>query len=130
MLVVDTFDVRPEFVESKFDVFVSSVDLRDVGDSARSTGTECSDEQGDTCTDVGACHSSGTESDAVVVSDNNGSVWVTKNDLRTHIDEFVDKEKSALEHLLVEEHTSLCLCGDDEQHREQVGGKSWPRCVG
>ena len=66
----------------------------------------------------------------MVVADDNGAVRVAEDDLRAHVDEFVDEEESAFEHLLMEEHAASRLCGDRDEHREQVGGEPRPRCVG
>ena len=45
---------------------------------------------------------------------------------RAHVDEFVDEEEAAFEHLLVEKHAALGLRGHDEQNRKEVGGEPRP----
>ena len=65
----------------------------------------------------------------MVVSDDHGAVRVAENYLGTHIDETVRKEKTALEHLLMDEHTALALGGDHQHHRQQVGSQSRPRGI-
>ncbi len=44
--------------------------------------------------------------------------------------QLIHEEESALEHLLMEEHTSTSLCCHHEEHRQEVWGKSWPWGIG
>ena len=60
----------------------------------------------------------------------NGTVRVAKDNLRAHVDKFIDEEQTALEHLLVEEHRSACLSSHRNEHGEQVRSQSWPRRIG
>ena len=66
----------------------------------------------------------------MVVAHHHSTVRVAENNLCTHIDELVDEEQSALEHLLMEEHAATCLCRHNEENRQEVGGKSWPWGIG
>ena len=66
----------------------------------------------------------------MVVAYYGGTMWVTKDNLRTHIYELIDKEQTALEHLLVDEHRTLCLCCHNEKYREKVRRKAWPWSIG
>ena len=111
-------------VEPVLDVLVAAVYLLDIVDAADALGTEGGDEQGYAGTDVGTGHASATELQLAVVTHDDGTVGVAENDLRTHIDELVDEEQAALEHLLVEEHRPACLGGNGDEHAEQVGGES------
>ena len=43
------------------------------------------------------------------MTDDNGSVGIAEDDLCAHVNQFVDKEQSTLEHLLMEEYASACL---------------------
>ena len=65
----------------------------------------------------------------MIVTHNNSPVGVAEDYLCTHVYELIYKEQSALKHLLVEEHAALCLRSHHEEHAEQVGGESRPRCV-
>ena len=56
----------------------------------------------------------------MVMTYDHGTMRITKNDLRAHVDEFINKEQTALEHLLMNEHATLCLCCHDEKHAEKV----------
>ena len=53
-----------------------------------------------------------------------GAVWVAKNDLCAHIDEFVDEEQTAFEHLLMYEHGAFSLCRHHEHYADEVGSES------
>ena len=66
----------------------------------------------------------------MVVTVDNGAVRIAQYYLRSHVDEFVDKEESALKHLLMDKHASPCLSGNGEQHAQKVGSKSRPRSIG
>lgn len=85
-------DVSPESVKSRLDVFVSAVYLCDVVYLTGAIGTQCGDKQGDTCTDVGACHAAGAQLLLMVVADNHGTMRVAQNDLRTHVDNLVNEK--------------------------------------
>ena len=61
---------------------------------------------------------------------NHGTVGVAEDDLGTHVNQFVNEEQTALEHLLVEEYTATGLGGHDDEHRQQVGCQSGPRGIG
>ena len=54
---------------------------------------------------------------------------VAEDNLGTHVDELVDEEQAALEHLLVEQHGATSLGGYHDEHAEEVGGQSRPRCI-
>ena len=56
-------------------------------------------------------------------------VRIAKDDLSTHIDQFVNEEQSALEHLLMEQHRATSLGSYDDQHRQQVWRQSRPRGI-
>ena len=51
-----------------------------------------------------------------------GAMRVAQDDLRAHVDEFVDEEEAAFKHLLVEKHAPFGLCGHDKENRKEVGG--------
>ncbi len=66
----------------------------------------------------------------MVMTYHHGTVRVAEDDLRTHIDQFIHEEETALEHLLMEEHTATSLGSHYEKHGEKVWSKSWPRSIG
>ena len=51
---------------------------------------------------------------------------ITEDYLCTHVNEFIHEEQTTLKHLLVEKYTTLCLCSNNEQHRDKVWCQSWP----
>ena len=59
-----------------------------------------------------------------------GTMGIAEDDLRTHVDELVDKEQTALEHLLVEEHRASGLGGYGDKYGQEVGCESRPRSIG
>ena len=117
----DTRNLGSELIESELYVLVATVDLCDILYAACTVGTHRCNEQGNTGTDIRTCHSAGTESDLMVVAHHHSTVRVAENNLCTHIDELVDEEQSALEHLLMEEHAATCLCRHNEENRR--GGR-------
>ena len=66
----------------------------------------------------------------MVVAYDYGAVWVAKDNLRTHIYEFVHEEESAFEHFLVNQYAAFALGCNHEHNREQVRGEPWPGGVG
>ena len=65
----------------------------------------------------------------MVLSDHRGPVRITKDDLCTHIDEFIHKKQAAFEHFLVDKHASAGLGCHNKHHADQVGRKSGPGCI-
>ena len=130
LAVVDAGDACAEGVEPQVDVLVSAVNLADVLNRRDAVGRHGGDEQRHAGADVGRGHARGPQPDAVVVADDRGAVRVAEDNLRPHVDELVDEEEAALEHLLVDEHGALGLGGHHEEYRKQVGGESRPRRVG
>ena len=57
-------------------------------------------------------------------------VGVAEDDLRAHVDEFVDKEQTALKHFLMEEHAATGLRGHGDEHRDEVGRQARPGGIG
>ena len=53
-------------------------------------------------------------------------VRVAQDDARAHLDQLVDEEQPALEHLLVDQDGALGLGGHDQRDAQQVGGKGRP----
>ena len=60
---------------------------------------------------------------------NDGTMGVAKDNLGSHLNEFIDEEEPALEHFLMDEDTALGLGGHYKQDAQEVGGKSGPRCI-
>ena len=117
-------------VESALDVLIATVNLGYVVDAACALGTHSGNEQSDTGTYVGACHSAGAQLSFAVVSHDDASVWVAQNDLCTHVNEFVDEEQTALEHLLMYKYRAASLSSHHDEHRQEVRSKSRPRSIG
>ena len=57
----------------------------------------------------------------MIMSDNNRTVRIAKNNLCAHVDQFIDKEKTALEHLLMNQYTTFCLGSHYQHDAQQVG---------
>src|SRR6218665_3392583 len=53
-------------------------------------------------------------------------MWVAKNDLCTHINQFINKEQAAFKHLLVYQYRSFGLYGCYQYNRNQVRRKARP----
>ena len=66
----------------------------------------------------------------MVVTDDRSTVGVTQDNLRTHIYELIDEEQAALEHLLVDEHSTLSLRCHNQEDRQQIGREAWPWSIG
>ena len=58
------------------------------------------------------------------------SMRVAEDNLGAHVDELIDEEQTALEHLLMEQYGAARLGGYHDEHAEQVGCQSGPRCIG
>src|SRR5690606_36059126 len=56
-------------------------------------------------------------------------MWITKNDLRTHINQFIDKEQSTLKSFLVNEYFSFSLNSCHHYNAEQIWCEARPRRV-
>ena len=113
-------DFCAEGVEAEVDVLVAAVDLLNVVDFGSTLGTHGGEQHGYTGTDIGRGHAPGAELELVVVAYDNGAVGVAEDDLGAHVDELVDEEQAALEHLLVYEHAALALGGDHQQNAQKV----------
>ena len=110
-----TFDVGADGVEAMFDVFVATVNLVDVVNTGRAFCRHGGNQHSNTRTDVWRSHVIAFELAGVVVTNYNCTVWITKDDLRAHVNQFIHEEKTRFEHLLVDEHRAFCLCGYHEQ---------------
>lgn len=97
-------DACPEGIQAGLYVLVAAVYLLDVVDATGAFCTHRCDKQGDTGTDIRTRHASASKCYLSVVTYNYSTVWVAEYYLCTHVNQFVDKEQSALEHLLVEQH--------------------------
>ena len=124
------FDGCAEGGEPALDVLVAPVYLLDVADHAHALCRHGGDEQCDAGADVGRGHLGAVQLHLVVVSDDDGAVGVAEDDLCAHVDELVDEEEAALEHLLMDEHGAFGLGGDDEEDAQQVGREAGPGGVG
>ena len=96
------------------DVFVATVNLVDMINLTGTFGTHGGNQHRDTRADIRAGHVIGFELSLMVMTDNNRSVRVAEDDLRTHIDQFVHEEQTRLKHLLVNQHGAFGLRSHDK----------------
>src|SRR5262245_6776761 len=54
---------------------------------------------------------------------------ITQNNLRAHINKFVNKEQATFKHFLVNEYTSFGLDGNNKHNTQEIRGKSRPVMV-
>ena len=127
---LETGDGCSELAEARVDILVAAVNLLDVAYNAGALGRHGGQEHGDAGADVGRAHAVAAEGEFVVVAYYNGAVGVAEYNLRAHVDEAVNEEEAALEHLLVDEHAAAALCGHNEEHAQEVGGEARPWGVG
>ena len=92
-------------------------------------GTHGSDEHSDTGADIGRGHGMVLELTLMVMANNNRTVRVAEDDLCTHINQFIDKEETRFEHLLVNEHGAFRLGSDHKEDGEQVRRETGPRSI-
>ena len=111
------------------DILIASVDLVDVVDLAHTIGRQSSYPAWRYRHGYRRGHVVGLELARVVMTDHHSAVGVTKDDLCTHVDQFVDEEETRLEHLLMDQYRSACLGGYDEHHAQQVRRQSRPRGI-
>ena len=97
-------------------MLVASVNLLDIVYTTRSLCTHGGNKQGNTCTDIWTRHAASTKSDLAVVAYNHSAMGIAKDNLSAHIDQLVDKEQSALKHLLMEQYRTACLSGYDNEY--------------
>ena len=101
-------------IETVLDVFVAAVYLVDMVDAGGTFGTHGSDKHGDTRTDVRTGHVIGFELSLMVMAYYHRPVRVAKDDLRAHVDQFIDEEQTRLEHLLMNKYRSFRLGGNNQ----------------
>ena len=118
-----------EGVEAGFDIFVATVDLVDVVNAAGAFGTHSCNKHSYTGTNIGAGHVVMLELTRVVMPHHNRSMRVAEDDLRAHVNQFVHKEETRFEHLLMDKHRAACLRGYDQYDREQVRRETGPRRI-
>ena len=64
------------------------------------------------------------------MTDDDSPVRVAQDNLCPHINQLVDKEQTAFEHLLMNQHTALGLGSHNQHHAQQVRSQSRPRRIG
>ena len=111
-------------------MFVAAIDLVDMIDAGCSLGRHSRDKHRYTRADIRRSHVIMLELPHVIVTDYHSAVRVAQNNLRPHIEEFIYEEQPTLEHLLMNQYRTLSLRGYHQQHRQQIGRQSRPRCVG
>ena len=128
--LVDSLDFCSQSIQPLVNILITSLNLVAVVDDAGAVGGEGGDEQGDASADVGRSHADAAQLVMVIEADDVGAVRVAEDDLRAHVDEFVDEEQAALEHLLVDERGAFGLGGHHQNDTDKVGGEAGPRRVG
>ena len=99
-------------------------------DTAGPFGAHSGNQQGDTGTDIRRHHIGSTQFEAVSQTDHSCPVRITKDNLRSHIDQFVDKKETALKHLLMDQHAADRLCRYNKEDTQQVRRQSRPGRIG
>src|ERR1700754_2886748 len=122
-------DLGAKLSQSFVDVLVSPVNLFDVLNDTSSFCAEGCDQQGYAGPDIGTAHGDAPQLVCPAHTDDGCAVRIAEDDLGAHIDQLVDKEKTAFEHLLMNEHGPFGLCGYDKDDAEQVRGKPRPGIV-
>src|SRR5690606_30370373 len=66
------------------------------------------------------------------MSNYSSPVGVAQDNTGSHIDEFIHKKQTALEHFLVNKYTSLGLCSNNQEDTQQVRSQTrpWSICYG
>ena len=113
--------MRAKRIQAIVDILIATVDLGDIAYLARAFGRHGRQQQSNARTDVGRQHTVGLQSVFVVKTDHDSTVRIAQHYLCTHIDQTVDEEQTALEHLLMYQHRAATLRGHYEHHRQQVG---------
>ena len=104
-------------ITGQFDVVLDDSNHIKILDSSNPTSATagvvrlCGEVIGSASTDTEYSSSYSSLYAVVIVSYNNCSVWVTKNNLCAHIYELIYEEESALEHLLMEQYRTTGLSG-------------------
>ena len=65
----------------------------------------------------------------MIMSDDNCTMRITKNDLCTHVNQLIDKEQTAFKHFLMNQYASFSLSSYHEHHTQQVGSQSRPGSI-
>ena len=50
------------------------------------------------------------------MADDSGPVGIAKDNSGTHVDQFVDKEKPAFKHFLMNQNSTFGLCGNNQKN--------------
>ena len=108
-------NVGSEGIQTLVDVFVSTVNLLDILYYASAVCRQGCNQQRNAGADIGRGHCRSSQVYRVVVAYDRSSVWVAQDNLGSHINQFINEEESALEHLLVNEHSTLGLCSHHQE---------------
>lgn len=93
-------------------------------DMAGTFGTHRRNQQSNAGTNIRRNHIGTTQFETIAQPDHSRPVRIAKNDLRSHVDQFVDKEETAFEHLLMDQHTADSLRRHNEEDTQQVRRQS------
>ena len=107
--LIFSFDTSAEGVEAGLDVFVTAVDLVYMVNAGRAFGRHGGNQHGNTRTDVGGSHVVTLQLALMVMPHDYRPMRVAKDNLRTHVNQFVHEEKAGFKHLLMYQYGALCL---------------------
>src|SRR5262249_20765948 len=108
-LAVSALDLGAERAQPLLDALVAANDLADVADRRGAVRAEARDQHRPARANIGALHSLPVQPRG---PGDNRAVRVAEDDPGPHVDELVDEEEPALEHLLEDQDGALCLRGD------------------
>ena len=99
-------------------------------DMAGTFGTHRRNQQSNAGTNIRRNHIGTTQFETIAQPNHSRPVRIAKNDLRSHVDQFVDKEETAFEHLLMDQHTADSLRRHNEEDTQSVRRQSRPGSIG
>jgi hypothetical protein len=115
ILLLQSCNLGTQSIQAGVDIAVATVNLLNILDCACTLGAHGGDEQCYSGTNIGRGHLRCTQAHAVVMANDRCAVWVAEDNLCAHINEFIDKEQAALEHLLVNEYSAFGLCCNNQE---------------
>src|SRR6266511_1441209 len=125
-LPLDTLDPGAERAQPFVDALVAPVDPADVRNRRSPFGAERCDQHRPARANVGALHPLAVELGRTCDDD---PVRIAQDHARAHVDQLVDEEEPAFEHLLEDQNRAPGLSRDDQRDRGHVGREQRPRPV-
>src|SRR5918992_3793319 len=115
------FDTSPESVELVFEGFVTPVDVSAIEHDRLTLGAETAQDQRGTGADV-RCPNGCTRKS---LHPPDHCVMTFDADVRAHSIQFVDEQKTGLEHVFGEDRRTIRLREENHHRRLQIGRKPW-----